>query len=258
MTTGPPLPQPQTLHPVHTRPCLQESSTIIIKYADDTTILGLIKAGDESGYRALVNNIVVYGEENDLLLNTDKPRKTKELILNPTPLQHLFIRGTAVERADSYRFLGLQVKPELRWTHNTTATVKKAQQRLHFIRLLRKDGLNHRPLTQAYRGLIESILTAGITVWYGNTTQAEREALQRVIKTAEGIIGTKLPTMDTMYEQRCRKRAESIIETLSTPPHPPLRHKHCRYNLRLSRAERTASVPTELDSSAAFSRPQSD
>lgn len=179
-----------------------------MQYADDTTILGLIKAGDESGYRALVNNIVVYGEENDLLLNTDK---TKQLILNPptTP---------PVERADSYRFLGLQVKPELRWTHNTTATVKKAQQRLHFIRLLRKVGLNHRPLTHAYRGLIESILTAGITVWYGNTTQAEREALQRVIKTAEGVIGTKPPTMDTMYEQRCRKKTESIIETLSTPP----------------------------------------
>lgn len=37
--------------------------------------------------------------------------------------------------------------PDLSWT-------------LNFVRLLRKVGLNHRPLTQAYRGLIESILTS--------------------------------------------------------------------------------------------------
>ena len=43
-----------------------------------------------------------------------------------------------------------------------------------------------------YRGLVESILTPGITVWYGNTTQTERKALQRVVRTAERIM-TLLP-----------------------------------------------------------------
>lgn len=56
-------------------------NTVIVKYADDTTILGLIKGGDESGYRVLVNDILVYGEENDLILNVDK---TKELIMDCT------------------------------------------------------------------------------------------------------------------------------------------------------------------------------
>ncbi|RXN21311.1 RNA-directed DNA polymerase from mobile element jockey-like protein [Labeo rohita] len=115
----------------------------------------------------MVNNVLVYGEENDLIFNTDK---TKEIILdfrkNPLPLQPLIIKGTEVEKADSHRFLGLQIASDLSWTLNTTAIVKKAQKRLYFIRLLRKACLNHRPLIQAYRGLIESILTAGITVWY--------------------------------------------------------------------------------------------
>ena len=141
-----------------------------------------------------------------------------------------------MERADSYRFLGLQVTSDLSWTHNTTATVKKAQQRLYFIRLLRKAGLNHRPLTQAYRGLVESILTI-IIVWYGTTTQAERKALQRVIKTAERIIGTTLPSMDSMFVQRCQKRAERIIRDSLHPAHSLFRHKHCTYNLRHSRAD---------------------
>lgn len=52
--------------------------------------------------------------------------------------------------------------PEL----DTTATVKRAQQRLYFIRKLRKAW--------AYMGLVESTLTTDLIVWYGNTTEAER------------------------------------------------------------------------------------
>lgn len=142
-----------------------------------------------------------------------------------------------VERADSYRYLGLQVTSDLNWTLNTVATVKKAQQRLYFIRLLRKAGLHCRPLTQVYKGLIESILTTGITVWYGNTTQTERKALQRVIKTAERIIRTELPSMDTIYTQRCQKRTERIIRDILHPAHSLLKHKNCTYNLRHRRAD---------------------
>lgn len=72
--------------------------------------------------------------------------------------------------------------PDLSWTQNTLSMVKRVQ-------LVRKAGLSHRPLTPAYRGVIESILTAGITVWYGNTAQAERKPLQRVIKKAKRITG---------------------------------------------------------------------
>ncbi|XP_013865709.1 leucine-rich repeat-containing protein 16A-like [Austrofundulus limnaeus] len=200
----------------------------------------LIKEGDESGYRSLVNNILVYGEENDLILNTDK---TKEIILdfrkNPPPLQPLIIRGSEVERPDSHRFLGLQVTSDLSWALNTEVAVKKAQRRLYFIRLLRKAGLSSRPLTQAYRGLTESILTTSITVCYGNTTQAERKALQRVIKTAEGVVGTKRPSMESLYVQRCQR--EGICRDPAHPAHSLLRLKRCTYNLRHSRADNQIS-----------------
>ncbi|XP_041864665.1 uncharacterized protein LOC121654536 [Melanotaenia boesemani] len=163
--------------------------TIIIKYANDKTNLGLIEGGHESVYREKVNSILDYGEENDLILSVGK---TKELIMDfrkkACPQQDINIKGTVVERADCHRFLTLQVAANLSWPLNTTATVKKAQQCLYFIRLLRKADLSHRPLTQAYKGLVKSILTND-----GNTTQTERKALQRVIKTAERIIKIKIP-----------------------------------------------------------------
>lgn len=112
------------------------------------------------------------------------------------------------------------------------------QQRLYFIRTLRKAGLNHRPLTQADGGLVESVLCCtGVTVWYGNTTLEERKALQRVIQTAERITGTQLPSIETIYTERCQKRGGRIMKDLSRPAHSLLKQKHCSYNLRHKRAD---------------------
>ncbi len=209
------------------------NNSIIIKYADDTTIIGLIRGGDESAYRDLVSKIAVYGEDNDLVLNLDK---TRELIVDyrrkAPPLQSLTINRTEAERTDSHKFLGLYITESLSWAKNTAATVKRAQQRLHFIRLLKKAGLKHQPLTQAYRGLVESILTSGITVWYGNTTVAERKRLQRVIKTAERVIGSDLPSMDTIFTQRSRRKAQSILRDKHHPAHALFQWVDSGYNLR--------------------------
>ncbi len=168
------------LFSLYTHDCssTQDNNTII-KYTDDTTILGLIRGGDESLYRDLVHKITVCGEDNDLVLNIDK---TKELILDfrrRAPTTTTTIKGTEVERTDSYKFKGLHIPESLSWAKNTATTVKRAQQRLHFIRLLKKARLRRQPLTQAYRGLDESILTSGITEWFDNTTLAERKLLQR-------------------------------------------------------------------------------
>lgn len=149
--------------------------------------MGLIKGGDETGYRELVDKILAYGDDNDLILNVDK---TKELIMDFRKknqfLQPLVIKGMEVEKVESYKFLGLHVSSNLSWTINTVATVKKAQRRLYFIRLLRKAGLSRKPLIQAYRGLVESILTNGITVWFGSTTGRKESAPKSCKDRREG------------------------------------------------------------------------
>jgi len=43
-----------------------------------------------------------------------------------------------------------------------------------------------------YHGTIESVLSGGVTVWYGNTTAQDRKAIQRVVRMAEKIIGCAL------------------------------------------------------------------
>ena len=50
-------------------------------------------------------------------------------------------------------------------------------------------------LKRFYSCTIESILTGCITAWYGNCSGSDRKALQRVVRTAQYITGTKLPVI---------------------------------------------------------------
>ncbi|XP_024908900.1 uncharacterized protein LOC112486464 [Cynoglossus semilaevis] len=82
---------------------------------------------------------------------------------------------------------------------NITSITKKAQQCIHFLRVLRKHNFSTNLLLSFYRSSIESLLTYCITVWFGSCTAADRERLQRVVKTAQRIIGCPLPSLMDIY-----------------------------------------------------------
>lgn len=71
---------------------------------------------------------------------------------------------------------------DLTWHHNTTALVKKAQQRLYFLRSLRKVKLSQELLLSFYKCSVESIITHDILVWFKSCTVADKKALERVRK----------------------------------------------------------------------------
>ncbi|KAF7647905.1 hypothetical protein LDENG_00164880, partial [Lucifuga dentata] len=58
-----------------------------------------------------------------------------------------------------------------------------------------------------YTSIIESILTSSITVWYAAATK-DKGRLQRIIRSAEKVIGCNLPSLQGLYTSRTRRRAE--------------------------------------------------
>eukprot|EP00061_Rhincodon_typus_P007097 g28433.t1 len=62
----------------------------------------------------------------------------------------IHINGTEVERGESIKFLGVAITDDLPWTSHIDATAKMAQQRLFFLRWLRKFGMSIRTLTNFY------------------------------------------------------------------------------------------------------------
>jgi len=135
-------------------------SNTIVKFVDNTTVVGLISNNDEMAYREEVQHLAEWCATNNLALNT---KKTKELIVDfrkksgtPTPI---LIDGTEVERVTSFKFLGVHISEDLSWSLNTSTLVKKAHQRLFFLRRLKKAHLSPQILMNFYRCTIESILT---------------------------------------------------------------------------------------------------
>ncbi len=107
----------------------------------------------------------------------------------------------------------------LDWTNNTAALAKKAQQRLYFLRKLRRARAPAPIMCTFYRGTIESILTSCITVWYGACNASCRKSLQRIVRAAEKIVGVSLPSLQDIYSTRLTRKALSIAGDPTHPTH---------------------------------------
>ncbi|XDV26594.1 hypothetical protein PO909_030250 [Leuciscus waleckii] len=135
-------------------------------------------------------------------------------------LPPLTIMNSTVEAVESFRFLGSTISEDLKWANHIDSIVKKAQQRLYFLRQLKKFNLPQELLIQFYSAVIESVLSTSITVWFGSATKSDIGRLQRTVRTAERIIGAPLPTLQDLYSSRVRKRAGKIITDSTHPGHP--------------------------------------
>ena len=118
-----------------------------------------------------------------------------------------------MERVTDFRYLDVHIEEDFTWSITSTTTIKKAQQRLYFLRVLRNNFLNQKLLVFFYRCSMESILTYCMCVWFASCTVAERKVLQRVVNTDQKIIGCPLPTLEDLYSSRCLRRVTEVTES---------------------------------------------
>ncbi len=130
-------PQGYVLSPLlfsqYTNDCTSKDPSVkLLKFADDTTLVGLIQSSDE------VKELAVWCSLNNLELNT---LKIVEMIVefrsNTPALSPLTIVNSTVTSVESFRFLGTIISQDLKWDNHVDSIVKKAQQRLYFFHQLR-------------------------------------------------------------------------------------------------------------------------
>ena len=162
------------------------TSNSIIKFADNTTAVGLITNNDKTAYREEVRALGVWCQENNLSLNINKTNRLivdfRKQQMEPPPIH---INRTAVEKVESFKCLSVHITAKLKCSTHTDSVVKKAQQLLFKLRRLKTFSLAPKTLTNFYRCTILSILSICITAWYGNCTAFNCRALQRVVPMSQ-------------------------------------------------------------------------
>ena len=148
-------------------------------------------------------------------------QKTKEIIIdfrrgdvNHTPL---FIHEQAIEHVHEYKYLGTLIDDKLRFNKNTNAVHSRANQRMFFLRKLKKFNVDRTILHLFYQSIIQSVLLFNLICFYGNLTQADKTKLERPRKIAQRIIGIELPPLSVLFEDRLLTKITSIMKD---PSHP--------------------------------------
>ena len=99
----------------------------IIKYSDDTVIIGKITQDNYINYLSQVEKFVVWCKDNYLTLNG---KKNKEVIIDfrekyINDPESIIIEGETVERVSEYKYLGIVIDGELKSNVNTNVVMKK-------------------------------------------------------------------------------------------------------------------------------------
>ena len=209
------------LFTLYTSDCrCREEGVLQIKFSDDTSVSGLIVEDDEAGYRAAVDSMVSWCEDNFLLLNVNK---TKELIIDfrkkPPVLSPLVISGEQVEVVTQYKYLGTILDHKLEWTENTSLLVKKGNQGIYFLKKLRSFNVQRKVLRLFYQAVVQSIISFNNLCFQGNLKVVDASRLAKLTKTASGVIGAAVTDLTTLYEKKAVRRVRAILGDPSHPLH---------------------------------------
>jgi hypothetical protein len=184
----------------------------IVKYADDTVILGYMSKKQESNYLNVVKYFTDWCSDNCLTLNV---KKTKEMIFDFRRKQgehvNIVINNEQVEKVDSYKYLGTIIDSKLDFTENTLRICNKANKRLFFLRKLKEFHVDPTIIRMFYESVIRSVVNFCLVCWFGNLSGVNKILLTRIDKAACKIIGDKeYCCLEDIYRSNVTKTADKI------------------------------------------------
>ena len=192
----------------------------LIKFADDTALIGLIKNNDDRAYLNQLNSFVEYCDLNFLSLNTSK---TKEMLIDfrshTNDSQPVVIKGSAVARVSSYKYLGIVLNDKLTWGDHVDTIIKKLNSRLYCLRKMSNFQVRPEILMMFYNAVICSVWRYCLICWGGNVSKTEMNRIDCVIRKAGKVLGEMQPDVYSVYLDILNAKLEKIYDDFGHPLH---------------------------------------
>eukprot|EP00918_Siedleckia_nematoides_P068786 GHVU01149978.1.p1 GENE.GHVU01149978.1~~GHVU01149978.1.p1 ORF type:complete len:237 (-),score=5.26 GHVU01149978.1:1622-2332(-) len=138
--------------------CAKYENCRIVKYADDTVIIGLISDNNFTNYELQIEHAASWCNEHNLFLNVSK---TKELVFDFRKNQvhkQITINGDKVEECESFKYLGVIIDKNLNWSEHAKYVINKCRQRLYLLYVLKSFNVNSKIVYLFYLATIASII----------------------------------------------------------------------------------------------------
>ena len=207
------------LFSVYTADCRSSHTNCIMdKYADDTVLTGLITDDDDLHYLWEIDSFVQWCERNYLELHVGKTKKmVVDFRRNQGQSAPVVIKGNAIERVETFKYLGVLFDDRLSWKQNTNVVLKKANTRLFCLRKLKSFNIRQELLQMFYSSVVSSVLTSGLLSWGGNICRRDRETLDKVIRKASGVVGRVQDNLDILHDRRMTQKLNDILDDATHP-----------------------------------------
>ncbi|KAG7499465.1 hypothetical protein JOB18_039315 [Solea senegalensis] len=165
----------------------------IIKFADDSVIVSLLQ-DHEAGHGPVLDHFVRWCDDSYLQLNVSKTKDMKiDFRKNPPVTAQTFVKGTAVDTVNHYKYLGTILDDKLSFESNSDAICRKVNQSITANKKkVRKVGENHdssQHTTISYNFAMEGqILTKQVTIDDGPWLKMSMQKLY-ILKTSPPVDG---------------------------------------------------------------------
>ena len=224
------------------------TSSDMAKYVDDSTLWEVSSTSDLNRQLQMsADEARDWADSNKMILNCDK---TKHMVMcfarKPPTVPPLVLDNVVIERVQHAKLLGVVVSCDLKWQKHVDYVCGKASQRLYFLRMLKRAGVELNDIVRIYTSLVRSVLEYACQVWHTGLTSQQSDQLEAIQRRALRIIhpdksyneALGLTKLNTLQDRRTAQ-AKAFFTDMLRPTHKlhyliPLPREH-GYNLRFSR-----------------------
>ena len=152
------------------------TSVFVSTIAYSKTFLRMSPSSSSSQYlechQVAADKVGQWTASNKMVLNYDKMKELRICFKKSTPdIALLTIDGRPIQQVNSTRLLGVTLSEDLKWQSHIDEITIKASQRLYFIILLKRAGIDPHHLINIYTSIVRSVLEYACQVWHTSLTK---------------------------------------------------------------------------------------